>query len=509
MKNFSTPKDKKQVTREAIIGLGEGSIRKSYYPELQEKMASLEKSHSRNRTLMMAIPDMLLVSDARGHLAPFSAGSRQETNRSLAILREPGITDMLREKVMKCLETQEMQQEVFELKGEGTSITYEARMHATELEEVLIIVRDITEQRQLENRLRTLAEKDHLTGLYNRRKFEEKLLELEGKDLKGIALILFDIDGLKVINDTLGHLAGDQIIVSLAKLLQQLVKDTHYLARIGGNEFAVLVEQEPIESIETMLQTFRERLEAYNREIETGSLGVSYGYAYHQQGCLATKELHQQADHHLYQHKLLKESSSKSALVRTLMKALEAKDYITEGHADRMTFLAEAMGEQLGLSQSQKDSLRLLTKFHDLGKVGIPDSILKKPGKLNAEEWAVMKTHSRIGERIAAASPELKEISQLILKHHEKWDGSGYPLQLKGEVIPIECRILAIVDAFDAMNNDRPYRNAMPAEAALAEIKRSSGTQFDPQMVMVFETVLQRNHSDASLWQMCKDEAGR
>ena len=495
MKNSSNPNDKKKITREAIIGLGEDSIRKSYYPELQEKVATLEKAHSRNRTLMMAFPDMLLVSDARGHLAPFSAGSRQETTRSLAILREPGITDILRKKVGACLKTQEMQQAFFQLTSEGNTIIYEARLHATELDEVLIIIRDMTEQRQLENRLRTLAERDHLTDLYNRRKFEEKLLELEEMDLEGVALILFDIDGLKVINDTLGHLAGDQLIVSLGKILQELVNDQCYLARIGGNEFAVLVEQESMSTIEAFLQQFRESLTVHNQQAETATLGVSFGYAYHARGPLSTKELHQQAEHHLYQHKLLKESSSKSALVRTLMTALEAKDYITEGHADRMTFLAEAMGEHLAFTQSQKDSLRLLAKFHDLGKVGIPDSILKKPGKLTGEEWAVMKTHSRIGERIAAASPELKEISQLILKHHEKWDGTGYPLQLKGEAIPIECRILAIVDAFDAMNNDRPYRAAMSVEAALAEIRKGAGTQFDPRLVTVFEKVLVQSHS--------------
>jgi HD-GYP domain-containing protein (c-di-GMP phosphodiesterase class II) len=192
----------------------------------------------------------------------------------------------------------------------------------------------------------------------------------------------------------------------------------------------------------------------------------------------------------MYQNKLLKTASTKNNLVKTLMKALEAKDYITEGHAERMDELAAKMGEALKLSQSQTDRIQLLTKFHDIGKVGIPDSILKKPSSLNEDEWKVMKTHAAIGERIALASSELKDISYLILQHHEKWDGTGYPLGAKGEEIPIECRILSIVDAFDAMTNDRPYRKALSTEYAMLEIKKCSGAQFDPSLVEVFQRVV-------------------
>ena len=187
---------------------------------------------------------------------------------------------------------------------------------------------------------------------------------------------------------------------------------------------------------------------------------------------------------------MLKETSSKSALVRTLMNALEAKDYLTEGHAERMTENAIKLGEHLKLETHTIDQITLLTKFHDIGKVGIPDDILKKPGALDEKEWKIMKTHTTIGQRISSVSAELKPISDLILLHHEKWDGSGYPMGLSGDAIPIECRILALVDAFDAMTNDRPYRKALSFDDAINEIIKCKGRHFDPELVDIFLEIL-------------------
>ncbi len=174
------------------------------------------------------------------------------------------------------------------------------------------------------------------------------------------------------------------------------------------------------------------------------------------------------------------------------MKALQARDYITEGHADRMDELAEAIGRRMGLSSVELDRIALLCKFHDIGKVGIPDSILKKPGKLTEEEYKIMKNHAAIGERIALASGELKEIAHLIMKHHERHDGKGYPIGLKEMEIPIECQILSVVDTYDAMTNDRPYRKALSRETAIKEIVAYRGTQFSPKVVDAFLEVMQR-----------------
>ncbi len=175
--------------------------------------------------------------------------------------------------------------------------------------------------------------------------------------------------------------------------------------------------------------------------------------------------------------------SSRSHLVKALLAALSERDFIASGHAERLDNLCERIGAEIELDKKRLANLSLLAQVHDLGKVGIPDQILLKEGSLTAEEWIVMKKHPEIGCRIAQTSPDLAPIAELILKHHEKWDGSGYPLGLAGEDIPIECRILAIVDTYDAMTNDRPYRKAKTSEEALDELKRFSGSQFDPDLV--------------------------
>ena len=476
--------NKKTLTREAIIGLGEGSMRKNYYPELQDKVNALEKMRSRNQALMMAIPDILLVSDAQFHMTPFSTSNAHEAALVLSILRDPKVSARLREGIDRVFKKNTS--DVIEFTTDSSYTRhFEARLQLTEMNEVLIIIRDMTERVALENRLRILADTDVTTQLYNRRKFEEVMFDYEQSSPENLSLIVFDIDGLKNINDALGHAEGDSVIKFVANHLSGTFKDAELIARIGGNEFAVLYENQTSDYVESQCAMFKACLDDINTTLPY-DVSVSYGISHTSGDSVNGASLYQQADQNMYTHKLLKTGSSKSALVKSLMKALEAKDYITEGHADRMTEVAMAIGEAVHLEQHRLDALALLTKFHDLGKVGIPDSILKKPAALNAEEWQIMKTHTTIGQRIAQASPELSGIADLIYMHHEKWDGTGYPLGAVGNSIPLECRILAIADSFDAMTNDRPYRKALSISEAVSEIERCSGTQFDPELVDVF-----------------------
>lgn len=176
--------------------------------------------------------------------------------------------------------------------------------------------------------------------------------------------------------------------------------------------------------------------------------------------------------------------------VRLLLAALKEKDDITEEHVQRLAELSRKVGEKLNLSLEKLNRLSQLSFMHDLGKIGVPDRVLFKPGKLNAEELVMMRQHPEKGYRIARESPELAGIADLILKHHEHWDGKGYPLGIKGKDIPIEVRILAVVDAYDAMTSKRPYQEAMSKEEAKAEIERCSGSQFDPEVVKIFLATL-------------------
>ncbi len=479
-------KDTNKFSRESIIGLGEASFRKNYYPELQEKLLDLERTNIRNRALITTIPDILLVSDLKGHIAPFSAVDASTRPLMMKILRHNSIMNLLRVEIDNVIDTRELSTCLFSIVEQSITHHFEARLHLSEINEILIMIRDMTDRVVLEEQLRKAAETDGLTGLRNRLSFENELVKYNKQAIDDLSIILLDIDGLKIINDTLGHLAGDKLIKSMADIIRSHFGPIGFTARIGGDEFGVIIKHFGTQIIEKTLAAFNESVNKHNESADTLKITMSYGYSHHGHGIVNTDYMYQESDNNMYQNKLLKTASTRHNTVKTLMKALEVRDYITEGHADRMGSLGSEMGRRLGLGQSVIDRILLLTKFHDIGKVGISDTILNKPAKLDDNEYAIMKTHCAIGERIANESSELKDIAHLILKHHEKWDGTGYPIGLSKEAIPLECRILSIVDTYDAMTNNRPYRKALSHEVAIKEIKLCSGTQFDPSLVELF-----------------------
>lgn len=478
-------KKNKKITKEDIIGLGESSFKKNYYPELQEKIHELERSNSRINGVIEAIPDIILFYDDETFIDEYNHSD------DLKIVKEILSKKVLKNNLIEACKAVEKSHKghsfSFQINIDHEKRYFESRIYQTAHLEVFIILRDITKEKNIEESLREKAITDSLTGLKNRRYFEEILDNYHGTRFNHLTLILFDIDGLKVINDTLGHAFGDDVIVKVSSLIKRFFYGTITVARISGDEFAVLTVAENRYLLENTLFEFQKHLERLNASEDVIKISVSNGYSMiRNDNIINTDEMYQEADNNMYQNKLLKESSVHSGMVKTLMKALEARDYITEGHADRMGNHMIQMGKLLNLSQSSINQLKLLAKFHDIGKVGIPDNILNKPGPLNESEWKIMRGHCRIGKKIADESKDLKEIGDLILKHHENYDGSGYPYGLAGEKIPIECRVLSIVDAFDAMTNDRPYRKGMTIHEGIRELKRCAGTQFDPNLVDIF-----------------------
>ena len=251
----------------------------------------------------------------------------------------------------------------------------------------------------------------------------------------------------------------------------------------GGDEFAIAIPNATTELLEKCYKNIQSKLKIHNQMDKEVQISVSTGYALGSTPEESPGQLFRQADYNMYREKLYRSKSARSAIVNTLMKALGERDFITGGHAERMQQLVLTLSKAAQLPDRSLPDLRLFAQFHDIGKVGVPDRILFKPGRLTAEEYDEVKRHSEIGHRIALCSPDLVPIADWVLKHHEWWDGNGYPVGLKGEEIPIECRILAIADAYDALTNDRPYRKRVSHEKALIEIKRYSGIQFDPAIV--------------------------
>ncbi|MDN5346856.1 MAG: hypothetical protein PWP65_420 [Clostridia bacterium] len=345
---------------------------------------------------------------------------------------------------------------------------------------------DITERRRYEEQLKYLSLHDLLTGLYNRAFFQEELRRLSSSREYPITILVADLDGLKLVNDTLGHAKGDEMLKACADVLRTSLRRSDILARIGGDEFAALLPRTGEKTGEDIGCRIRSRIYGYNKEHPELPLHLSIGFATCQSEDESLEDTFKQADDLMYRHKLVHRASARNQIVGALLAALKEKDYITAGHAQRLEELCLKMGEKIGLSPRQMADLALLAQVHDLGKVAVPDSILFKKGPLTEEEWEVMRRHPEKGYRIALSSPDLAGVADLILKHHERWDGSGYPLGLKGEEIPVECRILSIVDAFDAMTSERPYRKPKSKEGAIIELKRCAGSQFDPQLVDIF-----------------------
>lgn len=357
------------------------------------------------------------------------------------------------------------------------------------------IVRDITEKKKAEEKLVYISYHDYLTGLFNRRYFEEELVKLDSKENLPLSILMGDINGLKLINDTLGHSFGDTLITETSKILKKCIREKYLLSRTGGDEFTVLMPNTDYSEARDLIRKLNEEIVKHNSNSRDDVINVnlSLGAATKERIDQNISEIMRDAEYNMYQRKLLEKKSSHSSIISSMQATMIEKSHETEAHARRLAAMARAIGEKMELSQLELDQLELLSMLHDIGKVAIPDRILNKPGKLTAEEWIEMKKHPEIGYRIAAASPELSPIAEFILCHHERWDGKGYPQGLSGVEIPLLSRILSVVDAYDAMTENRSYRKAMGKEKALAEIEDNSGTQFDPKIVAVFIEILLRS----------------
>lgn len=349
----------------------------------------------------------------------------------------------------------------------------------------VMVFRDVSAEKEKKERILYLSYHDTLTGLFNRRFFDEEIKRIDNPLAYPLAIVMGDVNGLKMTNDVFGHELGDKLLKTIAEVISNSINSTDIAIRWGGDEFVIFMPHTNAEAVECYIAKMKRRL-GMNSINNVIKMSVSFGYSVKENQEKEIDVLLQEAEEKMYRMKLLDSKSLRNSIINTVLATLYERSSETKEHADRLEKYCLGIGRELNLRAEELSELSLLSVLHDIGKIGVDQNILQKPGTLTDEEWVEMKRHSEIGYRIAQNIPELSNVSEYILSHHERWDGKGYPRGLKSTEVPLLCRILAVVDAFDAMISDRVYRKAMTKLEALRELKKNAGTQFDPQIVKIF-----------------------
>lgn len=358
---------------------------------------------------------------------------------------------------------------------------------------VLLNFHDITERRRREDEILYLMERDALTGLLNRHLMNFKIDEIDTAQNLPISIIYGDLNGLKMINDALGHQWGDQLLMAIAEILQSVSRQTDAVFRVGGDEFLMILPNTNSEAVDQIAQSIFEACDNYNQSSTNQSyfLSISLGVSTKENQNVAIEAVIKMAEEVMYRRKVFEEKSIHNSILLSMLKVLFEKSQETEEHAQRLVVMSEAIGKKMKLSSHELYDLELVAKLHDIGKIAIDSSILEKTTQLTEDDWIALRKHPEIGYRIAKACPELASAANYIYTHHEKWDGTGYPQGLKGTSIPLISRIVAVVDAYDAMTENRSYRLRRSQIAAVEEIIQCSGTQFDPEVVTAFICIIE------------------
>ena len=336
-----------------------------------------------------------------------------------------------------------------------------------------------------------LASTDALTGLGNRRRL---IVDLDAAIASGApgVLALFDLDGFKAYNDSFGHPAGDALLRNLGANLAEATAGRGSAYRMGGDEFCVLACGPDMDAV------IADAAQALNEHGEAFTIGASFGVVTLPAEAQSSEDALRSADRRMYANKATGRTSAGRQTTDVLLGVLRERHPDLGDHVEGVTRLCDAVARHMGVGADDLSALHQAAKLHDVGKTAIPDAIIAKPGPLNDDEWAFMREHTVMGERIMSAAPSLTQAAQLVRSSHERIDGAGDPDGLAGEAIPLGARIICACDAFDAMTSDRPYQPRMEIADALAELRRCAGTQFDVGVVdALCEVVLAGAHAVA------------
>lgn len=468
---------------------------KIQYEQIRKDEIQIKEIEEKSRAIIKAIPDILFTFDSNGVFIDTEAKDEnilmlpkeEFIGKTISEVMPKEIAELAYENLRLVLETGKLHTFEYKLLGSYCEI----RMVKCGADHVLAALRDMTVKKELEERLEYLCYNDQLTGLYNRRYYEEELRSLDVKENYPLTIVLGDVNGLKLINDSFGHVVGDELIKKSAQIIKNGCRSHDVVIRLGGDEFVILLPKTDTYEAEKIVENINNL--AKKEKIQGLDISISFGYETKCHEDEMIQEIFIKAEDYMYKRKLFESSNMRGKTIDTIINTLNEKNKREEQHSVRVAELCELMGKNIGLPKRKIQELKNAGLLHDIGKIAIEENILNKPGRLTEDEYNEIKRHPEIGYRILSTVNEMSEIAKYVLSHHEMWNGEGYPKGIKDIDIPFESRIISIVDAYDAMTSERPYRKALSEEFAIEELKRNSGIQFDPELVNLFiEKVLNK-----------------
>ncbi len=369
-----------------------------------------------------------------------------------------------------------------------------SRINFNEEDIFMSTVIDVSERKKAEEMMHYLTYHDQTTGLNNRHFYESNIAKIDVVENYPITIIKIDINGIKLINDAFGYEIGDTMVKKVVSIIKPLVYNADMFCRFGGSDFIIIYTKVQQAYIDIIMAQINHAM--INETIQNIKVSVSLAYAIKNSEQQNLMSIVNKAEMKLSREKLIDASSMLSRTIEIIMNSLYEKNSREMEHSKRVASICEKIAQRMNLESNIVSKLKIAGLMHDIGKIGIPDSILNKPDRLNEEEFSLIRKHSEVGYRILSAANEFSEIADYILAHHERWDGKGYPKGLRGTDIPVYSRIISIADSFDAMTSDRSYRRAMSLEQAKREIVMNSNIQFDPSIVKIFIDIIDDEQID-------------
>lgn len=459
---------------------------------LSFKNDELNSIQERQQALIKALPDLLFVLDNNGIFLDCQVGSPDELLYPPEDFIGKKLGDIMPENVAhqgmlyigRALSTGRLQTFEYDIPTPVGISYFEMRITKSRHNEVVAIARNITPQKHYRNEIEFLSYHDQLTGLYNRRYFEVEIKRLDVKRNLPMSIIMADVNGLKLINDSFGHESGDALLKSFSDVLALSCRADDIVCRIGGDEFVILLPSTDLDEAEKLVLRIRESCS--ERNICGIDLSASFGIDVKTSEIEDVNEVFNKAEDMMYKDKLFEGPSMRGRTIRTLTASFFEVHHSEELHSDNVTRLVVHLAQHLGLSPKATEDAKNAALLHDIGKIAIQGYLLDKVGPLTSDEMDEVRRHPEIGYRILSSVNDTAEIALYILSHHERWDGKGYPQGLMEEAIPLYARMIAIADAYDALTSARTYKHAVSESDALQELLGHAGTQFDPHLVQQF-----------------------